>query len=356
MNSLFDPLGLVAPVVIQGKFLPRELTCNEALDWDTPLPDAKEAEWRMWKDSLQDLQDIRIPRAYTPPTLSTAQRRDHFFSDASVRAIAAVGYFRVIYSNGECHVGFVLGKAKVAPPSAHTIPRLELGAAVLAVEMAELVQRELDISIDTTQFYTDSRVVLGYIYNQTRWFYVYVCNRVQRIRRITKPDQWRYVHTAQNPADLATRSVPAAELKNNTWLTGPAFLSLPDGVPSSEEDHHELVDPDSDSEVRSLTTALSVPPFKLGSHRFERFSSWRSLVRAIASLTSMLERKRAAVTAGDKITGATRPSYRKQRLSSSAVCKERSTEKSLAAWLLGIPSPKIVLYESWILTWMKRDF
>lgn len=158
------------------------------------------------------------------------------------------------------------------------------------------------------QFYTDSGVVLGYIYNQTRQFYVYVCNRVQQIRRITEPDQWHYVQTAQNPADHATRSVPAAELKNTTWLTGPAFLSPPpDGVPSPEEDHHKLVDPDSDTEVHSHATALSVPPLKLGSHRFEQFSSWRSLVRAIASLTSMLERKRAAVTAGDKITGATRP-------------------------------------------------
>lgn len=63
VNSLFDPLGLVAPVVIQGKFLLRELTRNEALDWDSPVPDEKEVEWRMWKDSLQDLREIKIPRA-----------------------------------------------------------------------------------------------------------------------------------------------------------------------------------------------------------------------------------------------------------------------------------------------------
>ncbi|KAG7483457.1 hypothetical protein JOB18_048755 [Solea senegalensis] len=308
VNSLFDPLGLVAPVVIQGKFLLRELTCNGALNWDTPLPEAKEAEWEMWKGSLQDLQDIRLPRAYTPTTLCTAQKKElHFFCDASVKAIAVVCYLKVIHSSGECHVGFVLGKAKLAPPCAHTIPRLELGAAVLAVEMAELVQRELDINIDAMQFYTDSRVVLGYIYNQTRRFYVYVCNRVQRIRRFTKPGQWRYVHTAQNPADHATRSVPATELKNTTWFTGPAFLSLPDGVPSPEEEQHNLVDPDSDSEVRSHATVLSIPPSTLGSHRFERFSSWRSLVRAIASLTNMLDRKRVTVTAGNKTSGTATP-------------------------------------------------
>lgn len=78
VNSLFKPLRLVVPVVIQGKFLLRELTCNEALYWNTSLPD--EAEWKMWKDSLQDLQDLRLPRAYTPTTLSTAQRKElNFF-------------------------------------------------------------------------------------------------------------------------------------------------------------------------------------------------------------------------------------------------------------------------------------
>lgn len=144
----------------------------------------------MWKDYLQDLSEFKIPRAYTPITLAAAQRKKlHIFSDASVKAIAAVAYLKVIDSDGECHVGFILGKAKLAPPAAHTIPRLELGAAVFAVEIAEVVESELDISVDTLQFYMDSKVVLGYIYNQTRRFHVYVCNRVQRIRKSTKPKQ-----------------------------------------------------------------------------------------------------------------------------------------------------------------------
>lgn len=62
-----------------------------------------------------------------------------------MKAIAEVGYLKVIDRDGECHVGFILGKTNLVPLSAHTIPRLELGATVLAVEMAELVQRELDV-------------------------------------------------------------------------------------------------------------------------------------------------------------------------------------------------------------------
>jgi len=159
------------------------------------------------------------------------------------------------------------------------------------------VESELDISVDTLQFYTDSKVVLGYIYNQTRWFYVYVSNRVQRIRKSTKPEQWHYICTTQNPADHATRSVPAAELVNTTWLTGPPFLSLPEGVSNSEEESYNLITPDLDTEVRSHATMLSVPSTDLGCHRFERFSSWKSLVRAIAFLTHITQSQVGAVKA-----------------------------------------------------------
>lgn len=47
----------------------------------------------------------------------------------------------------------------------HTVTRLELSAAVLAVEIAELVVSELDINPDSLKFYTNSKLVLGQIYN-----------------------------------------------------------------------------------------------------------------------------------------------------------------------------------------------
>lgn len=111
--------------------------------------------------------------------------------------------------------------------SVHTVPRLELGAAVLSVEIAELLSRELDVKVDNMRFYTNSKVVLGYIYNVSRRFYVYVSRRVERIRTFSNPKQWHYVPTSQNTTDVATRSVPAEQLLNTSWLTGPKFLQLP---------------------------------------------------------------------------------------------------------------------------------
>lgn len=177
INSLYDPLGFVAPITVQGKVLLRELTENAA-EWDTPLPANKQKVWEEWRDSLQELQHVQVPRSYGPTSLSGAKFKELcIFSDASERVIAAVAYLKTVDSDGNCHTGFITGKAKLTPQPEHTIPRLELCAAVLAVNMMETITAEIAIKFDEITFFTDSRVVLGYIYNEKRRFHVYVSNR-----------------------------------------------------------------------------------------------------------------------------------------------------------------------------------
>ncbi|VDI11884.1 Hypothetical predicted protein [Mytilus galloprovincialis] len=53
-----------------------------------------------------------------------------------------------------------MGKAKVAPLHGHCIPRFELCAAVLAVQISETVSTELDIDRNLFRFFSDSKVVL----------------------------------------------------------------------------------------------------------------------------------------------------------------------------------------------------
>lgn len=187
VNSLFDPLGLVAPVTFRGRALLWELTMD-TYDWDKPLPEDSLTEWQGWRDSLQDLKQLHITRLYTATSLSKAEHIElGAFSDATTKATRAAN------GDGQINVGFIMGKAKLGPQSEPTIPRLELCAAVLAVEMAELILEEIDLKPDAIKFYCDSKVVLGYIYNETKRFYVYVHNRVQRIRQFTKPEQWFYI-------------------------------------------------------------------------------------------------------------------------------------------------------------------
>ncbi|XP_022110113.1 uncharacterized protein LOC110989793 [Acanthaster planci] len=277
--------GLGASITIQGGALLRELT-TEACSWDKPLPEEKLKELEAWRDSLQELKNLHIPRTYTSKSLTKMRRTELcVFSDASTKAIAAVAYLRTLDNDGLIEVGFILGKAKLAPRSQPTTPRLELCAAVLAVEIVELILNEIDLTPDAVNFYCDSKVVLRYIYNETKRFYVYVHNRVQRIRQSTQPDQWHYVPTEHNPADHASRALPASQLTSTSWFTGPTFLCKSTQIHENQI-HFELVDPKSDAdirpEVKSFITQAEVR--QLTPQRFEHFSTWNSLLRGIACL------------------------------------------------------------------------
>ncbi|KAI4905746.1 hypothetical protein NFI96_003038 [Prochilodus magdalenae] len=157
VNGVYDPLGFVAPVTIQGKHILRELTQQKG-DWDSLLPEEMLNQWTSWQHSLKDLGDLQIPRPYTKSSPIKAKRRElSIFTDASTKAIAAVAYLTVTEENGNSHTGFIMGKAKLAPRPEHTVPRLELCAAVLGVELADLIRSELDMQIDAATFYTDSK-------------------------------------------------------------------------------------------------------------------------------------------------------------------------------------------------------
>ena len=106
-----------------------------------------------------------------------------------------------------------------------SIPRLELTAATLSVNISRILKEELDIDIALESFWTDSQVVLGYINNESRRFKIIVANRVQFIRDHTDIKQWQYVTTHDNPDDDASRGLDSKNLsKIQRWFNGPAFL------------------------------------------------------------------------------------------------------------------------------------
>ncbi|XP_041369794.1 uncharacterized protein LOC121383763 [Gigantopelta aegis] len=220
VNSLFDPIGFLAPITIQGKLILRNLM-NGTTDWDEPLPPDKLSEWVTWKDSLVQLKHVHIPRCYSTESLSQASKVElHVFCDASEFAIAAVSYLVIYSTDYSRHISFVMGKAKVAPASGHTIPRLELCAAVLAVQISEIVMDNIGIKFHDINYYSDSRIVLGYLYNISKRFMTYVSNRVEKVRKINRPDQWNYISTQLNPADIGTRGIHVDKIQDSLWLVG----------------------------------------------------------------------------------------------------------------------------------------
>lgn len=133
---------------------------RETSDWDAPLPPGKRNSLVEWKYSLSVLSDLHVSRPYAPiPSTQTQSQNLCIFCDASIKAIAAVAYLRTVDTTARCHIEFIMGKAKLAPHPEHTVLRLELCAAVLAVELAELITSEMDIDLKDIQLYTDSKVV-----------------------------------------------------------------------------------------------------------------------------------------------------------------------------------------------------
>ncbi|XP_056020363.1 uncharacterized protein LOC125680242 [Ostrea edulis] len=286
LNSFYDPLGFLAPVLIKGKLLLRKLNA-ETTDWDQVLPKEYEKQWTDWKEQMQSLETLYIPRQYTTLSLTCSIRREvHLFTDASEEAIAAVAYIKLTDADGNQQQGFLLGKAKVAPKSAVTIPRLELCAAVLGIEIANIIKKQMSVPTEEFHFHTDSKVALGYICNNTRRFYTYVSNRVEKIRKASVPEQWNYVPSEYNPADEATRSSSNRILTDTTWLKGPTrwFTKRldPDDTEYSEPENlgpnYKLVNSELDKEIRPvilvIKSCVDLTTFESG---FKNYSTWKGL-------------------------------------------------------------------------------
>ena len=212
VSSIFDPLGFVAPLLLEGKSILQEL-CRLDVGWDDPIPEDVKVRWTKWKAELLQLRRISIPRCYKPENFGRVVRTKlHHFSDASVKGYGQCSYLRLIDENQRIHCSFVMGKSRVAPLKPVTIPRLELTAAVCSVKISQQLRQELQHQIDQEYFWTDSQVVLGYISNESRRFHVFVANRVQDIQDNTSTEQLKYIESKLNPADEASRGMKAQEL------------------------------------------------------------------------------------------------------------------------------------------------
>ena len=80
----------------------------------------------------------------------------------------------------------------------------QLVGVVLAVKIPALIKKELEMEEFMEYFWTDGKVVLGYIVNDSRSFKTFVANRVKAIQEYRRPNQWNYLPSEDNPADDAS--------------------------------------------------------------------------------------------------------------------------------------------------------
>ncbi|XP_053388583.1 uncharacterized protein LOC128551695 [Mercenaria mercenaria] len=284
VSSIYDPLGFISPVALSGKQILQQM-CADQVGWDDPLPESLNGKWVKWCADLKNLPLLKFPRCVKPEGFGKIRITEmHHFSDASSYGYGQCSYIRLVTDVGQVHCALLMGKSRVVPLRPITIPRLELTAAVLSVKISSLLDQELEYPNLKHFFWTDSKVVLGYICNEARRFHIFVANRVQQIKEHTNPNQWNYVASGENPADLASRGASVVELaKTPMWLNGPEFLWKQDAI-SANIGAQFSVCPD-DPELKHVQAFLSnakPPCFSSLLERLEYFSDWHRCKRAVA--------------------------------------------------------------------------
>ncbi|KAF1768839.1 hypothetical protein GCK72_000652 [Caenorhabditis remanei] len=256
MAETFDPLGVLAPLLVSFKLLMRDLW-DDGIDWKTKIPRSLLNRWEAIRHQFSE-SSISIPRMLRP---SGKFKKSHLlvFSDASKDTYACAVYILYEYEGRDPVVGLLTAKSKIKPSACNTltIPRLELLAIEIGARIAmTVVNAMVSEHPSSVRFFSDSMVALYWILRNEQkkcW----VSNRVKAIndksdslKSLEIPSVFHHCPTDQNPADIATRGMGSEDLKNcSLWFRGPDFLTNhPDtwpcrleGIISCPSDFRELI-------------------------------------------------------------------------------------------------------------------
>ncbi|GFX75907.1 integrase catalytic domain-containing protein [Trichonephila clavipes] len=214
---LYDPLGLIRPIVTKAKIFLQELW-KIKLDWSEQLPPDAMEEWMNFYQKLWKVNNFKIPRCILLP--ATIRIEIHGFADASERAYAAVVYIKCFNESGQSQTRLLCSKSRVAPLKTLTIPRLELSAALLLSRLVKKVVPILQLPIHKSWMWTDSTIALAWIKTEPHKLKTFVSNRVAEIQALSKDYHWKHVSSKNNPADLISRGCNVDELLKNGTKCG----------------------------------------------------------------------------------------------------------------------------------------
>ena len=237
---VFDPLGLLGPVITHTKLIMQRLWL-EKLDWDDSIPLSIHTEWLNLTSQLHKINNLSFSRRIKASKTQDLQL--YGFCDASEKAYGACIYVRSKDSHGVITSIILCAKSRVAPlkterinthlvsddPREHTqrvtIPRLELCATQFLAKLYTTVRQAIRLSPGKIVFWSDSTIALYWIKMQPRQLLPFVANHVTNIQTLTDARDWIHVRSDHNPADLISRGqTPAEFISDSIWKHGPHWL------------------------------------------------------------------------------------------------------------------------------------
>ena len=227
--SIYDPLGLINPVVVKFKMLFQKL-CVGSFSWEDKLCGELLQEWNSLLNDISITNYLSVPRwCISSPFYSNAIKFElHGFSDASLKAYGCCIYLCSIFNDNHCSTSLITSKSRVAPLSKTTVPRLELRAMLLLADLMSIVQKELKsvLTFHDIVCWSDSTICLHWLNNSHKVYEPFVQNRLIKVRQLFNVNYWKYVDTNRNPADIISRGSSLCDLQGNTfWFNGPDFLN-----------------------------------------------------------------------------------------------------------------------------------
>lgn len=280
ISQVYDPLGLIGPVIFKGKILMQKMW-QDKLGWDDSVSSELKDVWVSFRNDLYKIQNIVQPRLVKTKNATAVEL--HGFADASEKGYGAAIYMRSRDSQGNCQSSLLCAKNKVAPLKKLSLPRLELCAALLLALLMEMVKKAIDLNVERTCFWSDSTVTLSWIKGCPSNWKTFVANRVSEIQTKSNPSDWHHVISKENPADLLSRGVNVENLaENKLWWCGPEML-LDETLSFKTLD---LLPNDKLPEVRkpvslSLTSVTNKQPdYKI----FNLYSNFNKLLRVVAHI------------------------------------------------------------------------
>ncbi|GFY22732.1 integrase catalytic domain-containing protein [Trichonephila clavipes] len=138
--------------------------------------------------------------------------------DASKSTYAASIFIRNSFK-GIVSWQLLQARVKVAPIKLITTPRLEIFACTIGARLAYNVKEDLNLN-EPTFFYTDSMNALYWIKKEDNCA-TFIANRVNEIRKLMDPEDWRHIQGKFNPADLPKSQCNPKALLKSHWWEGP---------------------------------------------------------------------------------------------------------------------------------------
>ncbi|KAH7714722.1 Pao retrotransposon peptidase family protein [Aphelenchoides avenae] len=231
IHSLWDPLGLFAPVTLQARLLYQSLWDDNDLNWDDPVSEAVVQTWEELTSSWLNAK-FEVPR-FLFKRGSPRSAQLHVFADASDQTYGAVAYLRIVSDTGSTYCMLVFGKNRmVTKKPKMTIPRKELMAATVGCTVIRFLRSKMvaelmrlhKLDYISTHLWSDNQGVLFWNKDSGHFHGRFVQNRLEEIRK-TADVKFLYVPTKDNPADVLSRGATVDELKgHNLWWTAAPWL------------------------------------------------------------------------------------------------------------------------------------